>query len=170
MIKIGVSYPTRRVLINRPGTKGKPLKFKIRYISHLAVSGFVDKCTYVVKPEDNKQRKKEAAEDKGVGVDELTDWVDLDKYTDWAEVDKLSIDHIIVEWDKKQIGDKNGKPAELNIDNKVGFAQTVVDVMAQLRELAENEVTFKDCSTELLVKNSNGQSYLSSDGPAKMIQ
>ena len=179
MITIGVSYQTRRVLIKRPGNKN-PIPFTIQYFSQLTLSGFVDKCTYVLTSEDKDARKKEAAQLKETVA--KVDEVDakefdvpgileaIDKVTNWAEVDKMLIDHIIVKWDKKIIRDKEGKPAELTADNKFGFAQTAVDVMGQLKELAENEVTFKDCSTELLVKNSNGQSYLSSDGPIKTTQ
>ncbi len=177
MIKIGVSYPTRRVLINRLGPKEtKPLPFTIRYYSQLTLSGFVDKCTYVLTAKDKAARKKEAEQQKDAakpedGPQEVAIFDDdLDKVTNWLDVDKLLIDHIIVKWDKQIIRDKDGKPAELTPENKVGFAQTAVDVFGQLKELAENEVTFKECSTELLVKNSNGQSYLSSDGPAKTTQ
>ena len=174
MIKIGVSYPTRRVLINRPGPKEtKPIPFTIRYYSQLTLSGFVDKCTYVLTAKDKEARKKEAAKETEAGkVAPGAGLLDegLDKVTNWLDVDKMLIDHIIVKWDKQIIRDKEGKPAELTTENKVGFAQTAVDVFGQLKELAENEVTFKECSTELLVKNSNGQSYLSSDGAEKTIQ
>lgn len=175
MIKIGVSYPTRRVLIKRPG-KTEPIPFTIQYFSQLTLSGFVDKCTYVFTDQDKSARKAEAAQLKkeaqragGTVIDEADDTNELDKLTNWADVDKMLIDHIIVKWDKQIVRDEAGKPADLTIDNKFGFAQTAVDVMGQLRELAESEETFKDCSTELLVKNLNGQSYISSDGPAKMI-
>lgn len=175
MITIGVSYPTRRVLIKRPGKKN-PIPFTIQYFSQLTLSGFVDKCTYVLTDQDKAARKKEAEllKEAGTkpedGAQEVAVFDEIDKVTSWADVDKMLIDHIIVKWDKKIIRDKEGKPAELTADNKFGFAQTAVDVMGQLKELAENEVTFKDCSTELLVKNSNGQSYLSSDGPIKTTQ
>jgi len=169
MIKIGESYPTRRVLIKRPGTKTNPYPFTIRYFSQLTLSGFVDKCTYVLTPEDKAAHKKEAAQLNPDVEATIAILDEVDKVTNWAEVDKMLVDHIIVKWDKQIVRDKNGKPAELTVDNKFGFAQTAVDIMGQLRELAESEVTFKDCSTELLVGNSNGQSYLSKDGPAKMI-
>ncbi len=149
MIQIGVTYPKRRVLIHRPGFK-KPLKFEIQYFSSLTMNTFVDKCTYVLTPEEKKTRQTA----KDLNKEEKK----IEKVTNWFDVDKMLIDHMIRDWDKKQILDKDGGPAELTIENKVGFALTAADVITKIRELAEDELTFKECGTELIVKNLNGQS------------